>query len=384
LTRVVADTISIIFDLYLLLVYFRVSSNLQFRKANSMERTIGRGATSNPKNRFESRETSDYCDSNVDEGEISVHTRFYPDLSKSIIARNESPDVGFEASVNPYRGCEHGCSYCYARPTHEYLGFSSGVDFESRIMVKFDAAMLLRDELSKRTWQPQIINMSGVTDCYQPAERKFRITRSCLEVLLEFLNPVAIVTKNALVTRDIDILTQLASHHAAAVFVSITSLDLTLNRVMEPRTSTPAQRLEAIRKLSNAGIPVGVMVAPIIPGLNDHEIAKILEEAANAGARFAGYIMLRMPHAVAPLFERWLDEHYPDRKKRVLSLIRSVRGGKLSESQFGARMRGEGPFAEHIDCMFRVAKTKAGISGAGPALSSAAFRRPGQDQMSLF
>jgi len=349
------------------------------------ERIIGRGANSNPQNRFESRVLiqEPFDEIQADSG-ISLQTRFYADHSKSIVTRNTSPDVGFEAGINPYRGCEHGCSYCYARPTHEYLGFSSGVDFESRIMVKFDAAALLRAELSKPSWRPQVVNMSGVTDCYQPAERKFGITRACLEVFLEFMNPVAIVTKNALVTRDIDLLAQLAEQNAAAVFVSITSLDLGLNRAMEPRTSPPGQRLEAIRKLSNAGIPAGVMVAPVIPGLNEHEIARILEAAAEAGARYAGHIMLRLPHAVAPLFERWLEEHYPGRKKHVLDLVRSVRRGKMNDTQCGARMRGEGPFAEHIDRMFRVARAKAGISEGGPALSTAAFRWPGQDQMALF
>ncbi len=249
-------------------------------------------------------------------------TQYFRDGTKSVITRNNSPDVGFETSLNPYRGCEHGCIYCYARPTHEYLGFSAGLDFESKIMVKTNAPELLRAELESRRWQPQTLVLSGVTDPYQPVERKLRITRGCLEVLARFRNPVAIITKNHLVTRDIDLLRELAASNAVAVNISVTSLDPNLQRVLEPRTTSPQGRLDAIRQLRAANIPVGVMVAPIIPGLTDHEVPKILDACAKAGAQFAGYTIVRLPWAVAPLFEHWLGEHFPDRKEKVLGRIR--------------------------------------------------------------
>src|SRR5205807_10626855 len=267
----------------------------------------GRGASWSPANRFEKLHV-DHNDVDPDSGDAvrpGRATQFFRDGTKTIITRNNSPDVGFETSVNPYRGCEHGCIYCYARPTHEYLGFSAGLDFESKIMVKTDAPELLRAELESRHWQPQVIVMSGVTDPYQPVEKKLRITRGCLEVLAKFRNPVAIITKNRLVTRDLDLLGELANHNCAAVNISVTSLDPNLQRVLEPRTSPPAARLEAIEKLRNAEVPVGVMVAPVIPGLTDHEVPKILEACAKAGAQFAGYTIVRLPWAVAPLFEHW-------------------------------------------------------------------------------
>jgi DNA repair photolyase len=309
---------------------------------------------------------------------------FLRDGTRTIIARNDSPDVGFGASINPYRGCEHGCVYCYARPTHEYLGFSAGLDFETKIMVKEDAPELLRAELSSPRWQPEVLGISGVTDPYQPIERKLQLTRRCLEVLAEFRNPCGIVTKNRLITRDIDILSELTRFNAAAVHVSLPTLDVPLNRVMEPRTSLPAQRLAAIEALADAGIPVGVLVAPVIPGLTDHEIPSVLDAAAKAGARFAGYTMLRLPYAVAPLFEEWLGQHFPERKDKVLNRIRDVRGGRLNKSEFGERMCGEGPFAEQIGALFAIAARKAGI-GRSPVLSTAAFRRPPRDgQLTLF
>src|SRR5439155_16898176 len=234
-------------------------------------------------------------------------TQFFRDSSRSIIARNDSPDVGFEASINPYRGCEHGCAYCYARPTHEYLGFSAGLDFESKIMVKEDAPELLEAELSSPKWKPQVVVMSGVTDPYQPVEQKLKLTRRCLEVLARFRNPVAIITKNHLVTRDADISRELAANDAAAVNVSVTSLDPKLHRVLEPRTSAPQSRLDAIAHLHAEDIPVSVMVSPVIPGLTDHEVPAILKACAEAGAQFAGYTVIRLPWAVAPLFERWLE-----------------------------------------------------------------------------
>jgi len=300
--------------------------------------------------------------------------------------RNDSPDVGFSVGLNPYRGCEHGCVYCYARPSHEFLGFSAGLDFETRILVKENAAALLRAELANPRWQPETVVMSGNTDCYQPLEKRLRLTRTCLEVFAEFRNPVAIITKNRLVTRDIDLLSELASHDACAVFVSVTTLDVGLNRTLEPRSSLPRQRLEAIRALSAAGIPTGVMVAPIIPGLTDHEIPAILQAAAEAGAVHAGKVVLRLPHAVAPLFEEWLTHHYPARKNKVLEQVRSLRGGTLNDPRFGSRMRGEGPFADQISALFKAGCKRAGLATGEAALSTQAFRRihDKRGQMGLF
>jgi DNA repair photolyase len=336
----------------------------------------GRGASVNPPNRFELLHY-ELEDAERDPEDPAPTTQFLVDTSRSIIAYNDSPDVGFAASINPYRGCEHGCVYCYARPYHEYLGFSSGLDFETKILVKQDAPELLRKELMSPRWQPQTLGISGVTDAYQPIERRLQITRRCLEVLAEFRNPIGIVTKNHLVTRDIDYLTILAEHRAAGVYISLTTLDDELQRRMEPRTSHPQARLTAIRELAQAGVPVGVMVAPIIPGLNDHEMPSLLQAAADAGAKFAGWTMLRLPYAVKDLFENWLTQHYPERKEKVLSRIRGVRGGKLNESRFGSRMKGEGEFAELMRRLFVVACKKAGIPKGGPKLSAAAFRRPG-------
>ncbi len=348
----------------------------------------GRGSSHNPRNRFERAEydfAGEECDP-LDDDEVPRRpdTQFLPDASRSIIARNDSPDVGFDVSINPYRGCEHGCAYCYARPTHEYLGFSAGLDFETRIMVKHDAPALLREALKSSKWSPSPIGMSGVTDCYQPIERKLRLSRRCLEVMAEFRQPVIVNTKNRLVTRDIDVLQELAKYNAVAVFVSITTLDLELNRAMEPRTSSPKQRLEAIRQLSAAGIQTGTLVAPIVPGLTDMETPKILEAAADAGARFSGYVALRLPLAVAPLFERFLEEHAPGKKDRVLNRIRAMRGGALYQSGFGNRMRGDGVFADQIEAMFRIAKRKVGMTGK-PVLSGDSFRRPVElgDQLGL-
>jgi DNA repair photolyase len=341
-----------------------------------------RGAGSNPPNRFEKIHLEPDADWDPEQDPLP-RTQFFCDRTSTIIAYNDSPDVGYEASINPYRGCEHGCIYCYARPFHEYLGFSSGLDFEAKIMVKEDAPELLRKELSSPKWQPKVIALSGVTDCYQPIERRLKLTRRCLEALADFRNPVAIVTKNLLVARDIDLLSELARHQAAVVFISLTTLDMELRRVMEPRTSPPASRLAAISELSKAGIPVGVLVAPVISGLNDHEIPTLLEAAAQAGAHAAGYVMLRLPHAVAPLFERWLATHFPDRKEKVLNRLRSMRHGKLNESAFGKRMRGEGIFAEQVDALFDAARRKHGIAGSLPELSTAAFRRASKEQLSL-
>lgn len=273
---------------------------------------------------------------------------------------------------------------CYARPTHEYLGFSSGLDFETKILVKEDAPELLRRELSTPGWKPAVLALSGVTDPYQPVERRLLLTRRCLEVLAELRNPVVVVTKNHLVTRDIDILRELARWNACAVFVSVTTLRKDLQKVMEPRTSSPERRLAAIRELAEAGIPAGVMVAPVIPGLTDHEIPSIVGAAAAAGARQAGYVVLRLPHALAGLFETWLEDHFPGRKEKVLNRIRAVRGGKLNDPRFGSRMRGEGVFADEIASLFRLALRNAGIDGLSIELSTSHFRRPGYRQLTLF
>jgi DNA repair photolyase len=343
----------------------------------------GRGAASNPKNRFESVERVPEPSDNGDEF-CSPNTQFFADHSKSIIAYNDSPDVGFDASINPYRGCEHGCVYCYARPTHEYLGFSSGLDFETKIMVKEDAPELLRSELSSPKWKPQLVALSGNTDCYQPVEKTKQLTRRCLEVLLEFRNPVVIITKNYLVTRDIEILAELAHYDCIGVTISLTTLDHQLSSLLEPRASRPARRLAAIEMLAAAGVPVGYLQAPMIPGLTDSEAPAIGVAAAKAGATFSGYVALRLPFAVKNLFEQWLNQHYPDKKNKVLNRVREIRGGKLNDPNFKTRMRGEGIYAEQMAELFRVAKKKSGITERWPKLTTEHFRRPGKDQLSLF
>jgi DNA repair photolyase len=347
----------------------------------------GRGASWSPANRFEKLHVDlndiDVVDVDLEKEERPQRrTQYFRDETKSVITRNNSPDVGFETSLNPYRGCEHGCIYCYARPTHEYLGFSAGLDFESKIMVKTSAPELLRAELESPRWQPQPLVLSGVTDPYQPVERKLGITRGCLEVLARFRNPVAIITKNRLVTRDVDLLRQLAAHNGVAVNISVTSLDSNLQRVLEPRTSSPQARLDAINQLRSAGIPTGVMVAPIIPGLTDHEVPKIMDACAKAGAQFAGYTIVRLPWAVAPLFEHWLEEHFPERKEKVLGRIRHLRGNRLNNSQWQTRMTGEGIFAEQIASMFAVSCRRNRMY-ARPKLSCAEFQRS-TTQLGLF
>jgi DNA repair photolyase len=311
-------------------------------------------------------------------------TRFFRDVSRSVVSTNDSPDLPFDKSFNPFRGCEHGCIYCYARPTHEYFGLSPGLDFETRIFVKEDAPQLLRAALMDPKWEPTVLALSGVTDCYQPIERTLRLTRRCLEVLAEFRQPTGVVTKSALVLRDLDLLGELARHRAAAVFLTITTLDLELAAALEPRASRPARRLEAVTALARAGIPAGVMIAPVIPGLTDHEIPAIVAAAAQAGACSASWQLLRLPHGVKELFQSWLERHRPGRREKVLSRIRGVRGGKLSESRFGLRMRGEGEYARQIDRLFRAAVTRAGLHTRRIELSGRAFRRPGPVQGALF
>jgi DNA repair photolyase len=338
-------------------------------------RTRGTGA--NPPNRFEALRSVPTPEEAAELEARHPDTRLLADPSRTIVATNESPDVGFDASVNPYRGCEHGCVYCYARPTHEYLGFSAGLDFETRILVKERAPELLRARLAARSWKPRVVALSGVTDPYQPAERRLRITRGCLEVLAEFRNPVTIVTKSFLVTRDVDVLRELAGFGAASVCVSVTTLDPELQRRMEPRAAPPGRRLAAIELLAAAGVPVGVMVAPVVPGLTDHEVPRILAAAGSAGARFAGRVVLRLPHGVKELFDAWLAEHHPERRARVLSRVRALRGGQLYDSRFGVRQRGEGRWADEMAALFELARRRAGLAERGPELSTAHFRRPG-------
>ncbi len=334
----------------------------------------GRGASLNPSNRFERIEL--IADPELDPTDRpDPKTLFLRDASRTVLSSNQSPDVPFNRSLNPYRGCEHGCAYCYARPTHEYLGFSAGLDFETRILVKEDAPELLRKELAHPSYKPQPIALSGVTDPYQPAERRLELTRRCLEVLLEFRNPVLLITKNHLILRDLDLLTELSRFKACRVALSITSLDSELSRRLEPRASQPLKRLAAIETLTEAGVPVGVMAAPMIPGLNDHELSAILSAARRRGARFAGYVPLRLPHGVGELFAAWLDEHYPHRKEKVLNRVRSMRGGQLNDPNFGTRFRGEGPFAEQMLRLFEIAEKRNDFESARE-LSTAAFRNP--------
>jgi DNA repair photolyase len=339
----------------------------------------GRGTAENPTNRFEHLhyEEGEYVQHVPgEEEEHRPQTRFYLDPSKSILTKNNSPDVGFDFSVNPYRGCEHGCIYCFARPTHEYLGLSAGLDFETKIMIKKNAPELLRAKLLSKTWEGDVINLSGITDCYQPIERKFKLTRGIIEVLKEFNNPLSIITKNSLVTRDLDLLAPMAEMNLVGVFISVTTLDPKLAERMEPRTSHPVSRLNTIEKLTEAGIPVGVMVAPVIPGLTDHEMPSILKAVSSAGAKFASYVPLRLPFVLDELFEGWLEQHFPDRKEKVLNRIREIRGGKLNDGEFGSRMRGEGKYADQLRSMFEIYSKKEKLNQERLNLSSKHFKKP--------
>ena len=313
-------------------------------------------------------------------------TEYLPDRSRTIVAENDSPDVGFRYSINPYRGCSHGCAYCYARPTHEYLGFNAGLDFETKVMVKEDAPELFRAFLGRDGWGAHPIALSGVTDCYQPAERHYRLTRGCLEVAAEARQPMAIVTKNALVLRDLDLLREMARGGLVQVNLSVTTLDAELARSMEPRTSTPAAKLRAARALAEAGVPVRVLVAPVIPGLTDTEIPAILAAAKEAGAGAAGYTLLRLPLAVAPVFVEWLERARPGSSERVLGRVRGARGGKLNVSDFGTRMSGTGEMAGQIAGLFRLFARKHGLDGGLPAFDASRFRppRPKSGQLRLF
>ena len=346
----------------------------------------GRGISKNPKNRFETLELSpDYSEWTDEDFEQKSQTSFYKDTTKSFITYNNSPDIGYNASVNPYRGCEHGCAYCYARQTHEYLGFSAGLDFETKIMVKVNAPELLRKELSTKKWKPQLVGLSGVTDIYQPIERKLELTRRCLEVFAEFRNPVGLVTKNALVTRDLDILKELAKFHCVSVAISITTLNEDLRRVLEPRTSTSEKRLEAVSILTEAGIHAGVLNCPIIPGLNDIEIPALVKASAKAGAKFVGYNIVHLPYGLKDLFVEWLEQHFPEKKNRVINRIKEMRNGKLNDPRFGFRMVGEGNYAAQIGQMHQLAKRKVGLKKSDFKFALEHFRVPGRaTQIPLF
>ena len=341
----------------------------------------GRSAVANPANRFESQSYE------PDEEELgsqsSVKTLVIDDHAVSIISRNQSPDIPFDVSLNPYRGCEHGCAYCYARPTHEFLGYSAGLDFESRILVKREAGRLLETELAKPGWEVKPIAMSGVTDPYQPLEKELGITHQCLEVLARCRHPVMIITKNAGVLRDLDLLQELAQWNCVQVSLSVTTLDSGLARKMEPRTSSPRQRLEAVQKLNDAGVPAGVMAGPIILGLNDTELPSIIQAAKNAGARGVTYVPLRLPGATADVFLDWLEREVPGKKDRILNRLKSLRGGRLNSSIFGERFRGQGPWAKELKHLYQLGCLKAGFKARPAPLSTAHFIPPGVSQMEL-
>ena len=349
----------------------------------------GRGAQVNLPNRFEKLHIEklpyqDYVDYDEEFYDSQIKTVFFKDISKSVVTKNDSPDLYFNYSFNPYRGCEHGCIYCYARPSHEYLGFSSGIDFETKIMVKENSPALLENFFNKKNYKPDVIMFSGNTDCYQPIETKLQLTRKCLDVCLKFGNPVSIITKNFLVVRDIDIITELAKKNLVSVMMTVTSLDKDLIRKMEPRTSTPERRLKAIEELAKNKIHVGVMIAPVIPGLNDEEIPDILKEAAIRGAAFAGYTILRLPYSVKDLFVDWLSREFPDRANKILNRIKDIRGGKLNENEFGKRFRGEGEFAETIRNLFNLSCRKINLNLKKIELTTEHFKKPSVRQLDMF
>ena len=344
-------------------------------------RRRGRGAASNPANQFDRLHyKEDPAELDADELR-QVQTTFMEDTSRTVLAKNNSPDIPFTFGLNPYRGCEHGCIYCYARPSHEFLGFSAGLDFETKIVVKKNIAALLKKELLKKSWKPQTIALSGNTDPYQPAERDFKLTRACLEVLAWHRNPVGIVTKNYLVTRDLDILEELAAYNLVNVSISITSLKPEITGVMEPRTSRPERRLQAIEELAKRGIPVGVMVAPVVPGLTDEEMADIIKAAADHGALWAHYVMLRLPGAVRELFVEWLENEFPDRKQRVINRLTDLRGDSLTDKRFGVRMRGEGKWADIVSQLHKNTVKRLGLNQPRPPLATHHFRKNGQQDL---
>lgn len=350
----------------------------------------GRGAVSNIDGRFER-----HIHQAVDDGWVGTlmedqdvprtKTTLGIDGARSVITKNQSPDVPFDRSINPYRGCEHGCVYCFARPTHAYLGLSPGLDFETKLFWKPEAASLLRKQLSSKSYHPEPIVIGTSTDPYQPIDREKKLTRSIIEVLADCQHPFSLITKSALVTRDIDLIAPMAAKNRASVAVSVTSLDHRLSNLFEPRASAPHRRLDAIRKLSEAGIPVTVLCAPIIPGLNDMEIEKLVAACKDAGAQSVSHIVLRLPLEIGGLFEEWLEAHYPDRKAKIMSLIRQMRGGEIYQSEFGKRMRGTGPIADLIAHRFNAARKKHNLTGRSLNLDCSGFKRPSADgQMSLF
>jgi DNA repair photolyase len=351
------------------------------------ERRRGRGARSNRVGRFESELREPFDDGWESLAELEpFKTDVRREMAKSIIATNDSPDIGFEQSINPYRGCEHGCIYCFARPTHCYLGHSAGLDFESILYAKVNAAELLERELARPRYVPKLIALGAVTDPYQPIEREHRITRSVLEVLERTRHPVGIVTKSALVVRDVDILARMAEHGLVKVAISVTTLDRTIARKMEPRAATPPRRLEAIRALSAAGVPVSVLVAPIIPAINDSEIERILAAAREAGATEAGYVLLRLPLELKELVREWLETEFPGHAKRTINVLRSMHGGKDYTPQWSVRQRGQGPYAEQIGLRFRLGTKRLGLNERNLKLRTDLFRPPGAKggQLSLF
>jgi len=338
-----------------------------------------RGTSLITQNRFEttSRETFDDGWETLSEELPVIQTQFFSDNTRSILFKNDSPDIPTVYSLNAYRGCEHGCAYCRARPYHEYLGFNAGIDFETKIVVKHDAQELLRKEFSKQNWAPQSIMMSGNTDCYQPAERKYEITRKLLEVFLEFRNPVSILTKNALILRDLDLLKQLAEMNLVRTMLSVTTLDRDLRRKLEPRTSTAEMKLKAMAELAKAGVPVGVMVGPIIPGLNDNEVPQILKRASEAGAKWVAHTILRLPYAVAPIFSDWIEKNFPEKANRVMTRIRMIRGGKLNDPNWGTRMTGTGAYADYMHQLIDALSKKYKMQELRVPLSTHLFRRNG-------
>jgi DNA repair photolyase len=338
----------------------------------------GRGARSNDSGRYESQSREAFDDgwTMEDPEPAQLTTTVTAEKARVIISHNDSPDVGFSASINPYRGCEHGCIYCYARPAHAYMGLSPGLDFESKLFFKPEAAKLLEKELSKRSYKPEFIHIGGNTDPYQPQERKLRITRGIIEVLVRFRHPFSLITKSALVVRDVDLLAEAAAMDLARVAVSITTLDRKLARSMEPRAATPEKRIDAVRRLTAAGVPVTVMFAPCIPGLNDHEMEAVLERAAEAGASGAGYVALRLPLEIKDLFREWLDTDHPDRARRVMSLVRQMRGGLDYDARWKTRMKGEGPVADLMATRFKAAKRRYGLNQDWGMLDAGKFRVP--------
>jgi DNA repair photolyase len=350
--------------------------------------TRGRGAQSNASGRYEtlSHETFDDGWTQEDIAPAPLRTSITAENARTIITRNDSPDVSFDRSINPYRGCEHGCIYCYARPAHAYVGLSPGLDFESKLFFKPRAAELLTRELGKKGYKPAVIHIGGNTDPYQPQERTLRITRQILEVLSAHRHPASIITKSALIERDVDLLGPMGKAGLTRAAISITSLDRGLARVMEPRAATPERRLAALRALTQAGVPTMVMFAPVIPGLNDHELEAVLRKSAEAGAIGAGYVVLRLPLEIKDLFREWLSSKLPDRAERVMSLIRQMRGGRDYDANWGQRMKGEGPIAELIGQRFKIARRRFGLDSERPPLDTTQFRvapRTG-DQLDLF